>query len=274
MRHTAIALAILAMSLGRTADAAERTFCNSYESGSQVVLMIIDHTSAAHLQQQKNDVNEAFTALLGKLTADERSHGQKKIDGGSLLSGQRLDISVVSDSVATRKHLYSECRPGREGGFKSLTERPLNPTTVAQQEEVFWTEARKVVDAEMKRPQSSHQSAIIDTLSSVTGTYKPGEIRRIVVVSDMLDNVTVDTLLPGKGKDPVGMTDFQLQDALRRVAMNRAFSSLKGAAVEVYGFGFNDRDRSPLPVNARKMLEQFWKAYFYKSGESTIAFKY
>jgi hypothetical protein len=265
------ALAILGTVPG-SAQAANGTFCAKYASGNDVVLLLVDRTSNGRPDRLRAAAAEARQYLLGQLVGDDLRPDRKKMAGGALRSGQRLELSSIMDNVANRQVFFNDCRPGREASFKSLLEKPLDPTALGQYDLDYSTEITTVLDKALAKAVSARQSAIIDTLSKVTGEYPPGTIKRVVIVSDMLDNLTVN-LLPTNGKTR-GLTEFQLQEALRTVAVKNAFAQVKGAEVVVFGFGVDDADRTPLHPDASRMVTRFWEAYFQRSDAKGLTIKY
>jgi hypothetical protein len=253
--------------------AANASLCSDYGTGKETVLVFIDRTTAGQQAKLKADVASAREFVLGNLKPVTDKHSSQKTLVGSLLKpGQRLDISIITDNVAERRQVFDDCRPGRETGISSYLARPANPVKLHQDEEDFWNEAAAAIERELKTTRSTRKSGIIDTLANVTRNHPRGSIKRVVLVSDLLDNLTVD-LMPKNGKVR-GMTEAQLQDALRAVAGTRSFSALEGAEVTVFGFGLDDIDRKPLEPAARRMVENFWRTYFQRSGASKVELKY
>lgn len=267
-----VSIAIVVFSLTQPALAAGGQYCAQYGSGSEVVLFLVDRTSGGRPDRLRAATAAARQYLFGTLVGDDLRPDRKKMAGGTLHSGQRLQVSSVADNVANRQVLFEDCRPGREMSYRTLLERPLDPTTVNQHDLDFSAEVEAVLNKSLSKAVSAKKSAIIDTLSKVTAEYREGTIKRVVIVSDMLDNLTVN-LLPTNGKAR-GMKEFQLQEALRTVAVKNAFAKVKGAEIVVFGFGIDDADRTPLHPDASRMVTRFWEAYFQRSESKGLTIKY
>jgi hypothetical protein len=246
------------------AAAANRRFCDTYQAGKETVLLLIDRTSAGRPDQFRTEVTKARDAVLGRMSGDPLQPERMTLANGLLEPGQHLEVSTLSGSVSARKVLFNDCRPGRASGWGKMLERPLDPATVSRHDRDFAAEVTAAIDKEMTRPASTKDSALIDTLSRVTRDYPAESIKKVVIASDMLENVLV-TLLPKKGK-PQALTEDELKDALRIVAIKDGHSSLRGAEVIVFGFGVDDRDRSALDPQAERTIERFWRSYFQQSG--------
>lgn len=261
---TTLAAVLAALAAADPAEAANRRFCDTYQSGKETVLLLIDRTSAGRPEQFRAVVAAARDAVLGRLSGDPLRPERMALAGGLAAPGQHLEISTLSGSVSARKVLFNDCRPGRASGWSNIVERQLDPVVVASQDRDFAAEVTAAIDKEMARPTSTKDSALIDTLSRVTRDYPAETIKQVVIASDLLENVLV-TLLPKKGKPQV-LTEDELRDALRTVAIKDAYASLKGAGVTVFGFGVDDRDRSALDPQAERIIERFWRSYFQQSG--------
>lgn len=270
MRRIILAAALAALAaLPAPARAASGYYCGLYGTGSKSALFLVDRTSGAKAATTKAVVGQARDFLLGKAVKDPARPGMMVIAGAMLRPGERVEISTVSDSVVSRKVIYSDCRPGREAGLSSWVERPIDPVTLSQHDSDFLAEAAAALDKATSTADSTRKSAIIDTLSKVSKTHKAGTLTRVVIVSDMLDNVTIPDGLAPKPKGAKGlqaMTEYQLRDALRTVQAKDAFARLKDAKIDVFGFGVDDFNKNALPPEASRMVEVFWNAYFELSG--------
>lgn len=246
------------------AAAASKRFCDTYQSGKESVLLLIDRTSAGRPEQFRAVVAAASEAVVGRVSGDPLRPERMTLTNGILAQGQHLEVSTLSASVSQRKVLYDDCRPGRAASWTNIVDRPLDPIMVARQDRDFAAEVSAAIDKEMSKPVSTKDSALIDTLARVSRDYPEGAIKKVVIASDLLENVMV-TLLPKKGK-PQALTEDELREALRAVAVKNGFASLKGAEVIVFGFGVDDRDRSRLDPDAERIIERFWRSYFQQSG--------
>jgi hypothetical protein len=269
----ALAAVCILTGLSTPAGAADRRYCDMYESGEKTILFLIDRTSGGRPEKTKAAIEAARKYVFGTVVPDPARPDRKKVGGAALEAGQGVQISTISDNVANRQIIFSDCRPGRSGGLKRLLDRPLDPVTLAQHDDDFHREASTALSKALGKPESTKKSAIIDTLAKITRERPPGSIAKVVIVSDMLDNLTVN-LLPKNGNIR-GMTEFQLKEALTTVSLKNAFAHLKGAEVIVFGFGIDDTDRTPLDPDASRMIERFWNAYLQRSealGEMRVKY--
>ena len=271
-RKTA-ALALALALAAPTVHAAEKTYCNTYESGGKAVLMLIDRTSGSNSAKLRNAVEAARKYLLGSEVDDPAAPERKKIGGAALQPGQFLQVSTIADNIANRTLAYQDCRPGRQAGLSNWLDRPIDPTVLSQHDRDFHREASEAIRKAISGAKPTKHSAIADTLSKLSREYPEGGITRVVIVSDMLDNLTVD-LLPKNGNTR-GMTDFQLREAIRITGARDGFARLNDAEVIAFGFGVDDADRTPLSPDAARMVKRFWDTYLQRSdAQGELQIKY
>lgn len=246
-------LALAAWCATSDVEAQERTICDRYDTGSKVTLLFIDRTS----RDQRN-VRAGLRRALDWLI-NERN--------GKLDTGRRLDIGVITDNLVAYRPLFSDCRPGYEPGVGNMFSKPLNRVTLAEEERRFQESVRGAVDSEMSRNGSTRQSAIIDTLFHIVRQMPKGSIDRVVLVSDMLDNVHVDLQKRDRKTGRIiPLPAFDRQETLRNLSRRGMVAQLSKVEITVFGFGFDDHLSAPLDADVRASIEEFWNQYFALGG--------
>lgn len=246
------AIGLLAAAHLAPALAAEGKFCNDYNTGESVVLFLIDRTS------QLGNSSHSRTAIARAQSSVMRN----------LKEGQRLEISTITDNVAARQIVFSDCMPGRKVG---MLERPLNQVRVGADKDIFVKDVTDTIKKHLSVGMQSPTSGVLETISALSAQYSAGRIDRLVIYSDLLDSSSWPGYWTGGAKEPEAvMEPHQLQEFIGKIGRQGRFASLKGADVEVYGFGFYDFTGKPVASPVRNSIEAFWQAFFERSGAASF----
>lgn len=257
LRLFAATLAIAAAMAASSAEAADSRFCKEYGTGESTILLLIDRTSPL---RSNDDIGFNPGAMIerAKIAAMDE-----------LKDGQRLEISTITDNVASRRIVYSDCLPGRKVG---LLDRPLSRVKVDADKDTFRSEVEAALAAHLRQNMRTGTSGVLETITHLSRQFPDGSIARLVIYSDLLDSNEWNGYWSGGGKAPdTVMPPHQLQSFITAIGRTNRFAALKGTEVTVYGFGFYDFSTERLNGPVRDSIEQFWSTYFERSG--TRSFK-
>jgi hypothetical protein len=199
----------------------------------------------------KHDPYHAVTYLLvdrsdpaGNLSALEQTlHSVEE----AIAPGERLIVGVSVGSAADTRVVMDVVKPE-----PSVWESALK---VRAKEKAFKDCLSATKSGITGSSETAKHSALLETLSFVSSVLMAGpEIpsRRLVMFSDMIQNTPELSFW--------GSSQVVPKQALQKVEKDNLLPNLKGVAVYVAGAG------GGLPAAKAQQLQEFWKAYFEKSG--------
>lgn len=211
----------------------EKTLCHS-GGATNITAVLLDLTDPLSVTQQSR---------LKTILANEVA--EASID-------TMVAIGLVSENPEKWGARFAKCKPKTGNNSNGLYE---NPSILSERYATEFTDPIRETLQSMLTGESENRSPIMEALQSLISETphftKARGVRKIIIVSDMLQNSGNLSLYRGQGWDY-----FSRQKGSQRLAGN-----LSGVEVEIYRIPRVGRN-----VPSVEMTDDFWTRYFDKQG--------
>jgi hypothetical protein len=240
-------LALVLTGLSASAYAAD-DYCGY---GHETAILLIDRTT------QFDSVDRTvFLDALGSL-----------ID--QLGPGDRLAAFTMTGAYTDSRKLFDQCKPGCPDASFFASLMSSCSATLARSQLMGFTRSLAIILADLlRKPEQNPQSDLFRTVAEVTDDFATRAdgaqpIGNVVIFSDLLENSDV---LPERD-----LRTMPVSRVLARLRASDIEPELRGATVQVYGFGRDDSPRRrPLPPGQRQRVAEIWDDWFKGGGAANV----
>ncbi len=200
------------------------------------------------------DKTDNYTAEQSRLIENVIARTRNRLEVGERFSIFELDAVGEFDPRGE----LSLCNPGRGNQVNPLFR---NPQQIEERYRALFDEPLQAILGDLVEPKTAPKSPVLEALARLAQTEAFGagvDNRRVVLVSDMLQNSDLFTAYGGGGALPDSVPPA---DALSEAVVRRFGTALDGVALEIRLIprpGFGDLQRGA--------LKDYWNAVFADLG--------